>query len=89
MNSKTIWVIFVVLCIVHQDVWFWHDRTLVFGFIPVGLAYHAGISLAAVTLWTMAIRWAWPSEVEAWADELDGDTPGSIETAAQGSGASQ
>jgi len=73
MKSKAIWIVFALLCVVHQDCWNWHDRTLVFGFIPVGLAYHAGISMAAVTLWACAVKWAWPSDVEAWADELDGD----------------
>lgn len=75
MKSKAIWIIFLFLCLVHQDFWNWDNRSLVFGFIPVGLAYHAGISCAAVCLWTAAIKFAWPSDVEAWADELDGDGP--------------
>ncbi len=42
---------FILACIViavyflHQDVWFWQAaRPLVFGFLPVGLAYHAAYS---------------------------------------------
>ena len=73
MNSKAIWIIFAVLFVLHQDFWNWDNRGMVFGFIPVGLAYHAGFSLCAVSLWALAIKWAWPSDVEAWADELDGD----------------
>ena len=73
MNSKVIWIIFAALFVLHQDVWNWDSQTLVFGFIPMSLAYHAGFSLAAVTLWALAIKYAWPSDVEAWADELDGD----------------
>jgi hypothetical protein len=30
----------IVLGLAHQDLWFWRDSTLVFGFLPVGLAYH-------------------------------------------------
>jgi hypothetical protein len=31
----------------HQDVWFWRvARPLVFGFLPIGLAYHAAYTLA-------------------------------------------
>ncbi len=33
----------VLLAVLHQDFWWWDDgHTLVFGFMPVGLAYHAG-----------------------------------------------
>lgn len=74
MKNKWIWIVFCLMFILHQDCWNWFDRRLVFGFIPVSLAYHAGFSLCAVTLWAFAVRFAWPSEVEAWADELDGDT---------------
>ena len=36
----------ILLVVLHQDFWFWDDATLVFGFLPVGLAYHAGFSVA-------------------------------------------
>ena len=71
MNSKAIWIIFVALFVLHQDVWFWDNQSLVFGFMPIGLAYHAAFSLAAALLWTAAVKFAWPSEIEAWADEAD------------------
>lgn len=63
----------LVLLILHQDWWLWDDRTLVFGFMPSGLAYHVGYSIAAASLWALAVRIAWPSELEAWADELHRD----------------
>lgn len=71
MNNKAIWIIFVLLFFLHQDVWFWDDKRLVFGFLPVGLAYHAAFSLVAALLWASAVKWAWPSEIEAWADETN------------------
>ncbi|MFK7790239.1 MAG: hypothetical protein AB8C95_12200 [Phycisphaeraceae bacterium] len=74
MGKKIVLIIFCLMFILHQDYWNWNNRELVFGFIPVTLAYHAGFSLCAVTLWAFAVKFAWPSEVEAWADELDGDT---------------
>ncbi len=58
----TIWLLVLVLLIIHQDNWFWNDPRLVFGFIPVGLFYHACISIAAATTWYLAIRFAWPVE---------------------------
>ncbi|MFZ9936638.1 MAG: DUF3311 domain-containing protein [Luteolibacter sp.] len=60
---------FVVLFILHHDFWNWGDRTLVFGFIPVGLAYHVGYSIAAAGLWYLVCRFAWPHSIEKWADE--------------------
>ncbi len=69
MKSKWVWIIFVLLFILHQDFWLWDDRTLVFGVMPIGLAYHAGFSIAAALLWVSAVKWAWPSDIEAWADE--------------------
>lgn len=71
MNNKIIWIIFIALFILHQDFWLWDDRTLVFGFLPSGLAYHAGFSIAAALLWASAVKWAWPVELEQWADEGD------------------
>lgn len=69
MKSKWVWVIFVLLFFLHQDVWFWNDQSLVFDFMPIGLAYHAAFSISAALLWVSAVKWAWPSDIEAWADE--------------------
>ena len=55
----------VVLAIFHQDFWWW-DRLepLVFGFIPISLAYQAGVSVAAAVLWAMAVKYCWPKEAD-------------------------
>lgn len=50
----------VVLLILHQDNWFWTDGTLVFGFMPIGLLWHALISVAACLTWALATKIAWP-----------------------------
>lgn len=67
-SRHVIWLAFWLLFLLHQDVWFWSDRTLVLGVVPIGLAYHVGYSFAAATLWYAATRWAWPSEIEDWAE---------------------
>ena len=54
----------VVLIVLHHDVWFWDDARLVFGFLPIGLAYHAGLSVAASIVWFLAVRFAWPEGLE-------------------------
>ena len=54
-----------VLYLLHQDVWFWRSaRPLVFGFLPVALAYHAAYCLAAAALMWGLIRHAWPAHLE-------------------------
>jgi hypothetical protein len=68
-GSAWVWGAFVVLVVLHHDGWWWDDRRLVFGFLPIGLAYHAAYSLAAGILWALASRYAWPSHLEEWADE--------------------
>ena len=72
-RSRSWWIIpaaIVLLAVLHQDFWFWDDRTLVFGFLPMGLAYHALYSIAAAALWFAAIRLAWPVHIEQWADDV-------------------
>ncbi len=54
----------LVLLVLHQDNWFWADDTLVFGFMPIGLFYHACISLAAGATWFWAIKRCWPAGLE-------------------------
>ncbi len=52
----------LVLIILHQDNWFWTDDRLVFGFLPIGLFYHACISVAAGAMWWWATIYCWPSD---------------------------
>ncbi len=54
----------VVVLLLHHDIWFWKDNTLVLGFIPIGLAYHIFYScLASLTMWIL-VRLAWPKPLE-------------------------
>ena len=50
----------LLLLILHQDNWFWDDDTLVFGFLPIGLFWHACLSIAASLVWWLATHIAWP-----------------------------
>jgi len=70
-HPKVIWSAAAVLFLIHQDCWWWDSRTLVLGFLPVGLAFHAAFSLAAGALWALACRWAWPDHIEEWAEQSD------------------
>ena len=57
-----VWVLILLLVVLHQDIWNWTDGRLVLGFMPVGLAYHVGLSIAATVVWLLAVRFAWPEE---------------------------
>lgn len=59
-----VWGTIVLLVIVHQDFWFWDDPWLVFGFMPIGLLWHVGISVAAGLTWFMATKYCWPTLVD-------------------------
>lgn len=59
-----VYALAVALAILHQDFWYWDDTTLVFGFLPIGLAYHSLFSILAATVWALAVKFAWPSTIE-------------------------
>ncbi len=68
-----VWGLIVALLVLHQDNWFWDSTTLVWGFMPVALLYHAGISLAAGVTWYLATRYCWPEGLEAGPAEHHGE----------------
>jgi hypothetical protein len=50
----------------HQDIWNWKkSEPLTFGFLPVGLAYHAGYSIVVAVLMAILVKFAWPSHLES------------------------
>jgi hypothetical protein len=65
-GSRLGWFVIVLLLYgLHQDLWFWtRARPLVFGFLPIGLAYHAAYCLAVSVLMWALTRHAWPSHLE-------------------------
>ena len=67
-SSVVFLLIFVVLAVLHQDAWNWSSSNLVFGFMPVGLAYHALYSITAALFWGTVIKFAWPEDLEKWAE---------------------
>jgi len=57
------------LYVLHQDVWFWNSKYLVFGVLPVGLFYHGCFSVAAALLMWSLVKFAWPGHLE---EEVEG-----------------
>ena len=55
----------VIFYLLHQDFWNWTEtRPLAFGFLPIGLWYHAGYTVATALLMCVYIRLAWPEHLE-------------------------
>ncbi len=70
--GKFAWGLVVLAAILHTDLWAWDDDSLVFGFMPMALAYHAGVSLLAAGAWLAVVKFDWPEGIEQWASEGDG-----------------
>ena len=79
MKLKTILltVLVAAVYVLHQDFWNWKKADpLVFGFLPIGLAYKAGYSILAAALMAVLVWTAWPKhleEVEPEARDRKGD----------------
>lgn len=69
--GKLAWGLVLVLAILHYDFWFWGDRSVMLGFMPVGLLYQVMISLGSAAAWALVVRHGWPQHIEAWADAGD------------------
>lgn len=54
----------LVMLILHQDLWLWTDKSLVLGFLPAGLAYHAAYTVAAAVVMAILVWLIWPTEME-------------------------
>jgi hypothetical protein len=66
MKRTALYLALVLLFLLHQDFWFWSDATLLFGFLPVGLAYHALYCVVTSLLWYLIVTYNWPEEAEAF-----------------------
>ncbi len=69
-----VWTLVAALIVLHQDFWWWDSiEPLVFGFLPIGMAYHAGISIVSAVVWALAVKYCWPKDVDVaelqWAAE--------------------
>jgi len=63
-NRPWVWIGFVALLVLHQDLWLWAEADLWLGPLPAGLAYHAGYSLVVALFWLAVVRFAWPSSLD-------------------------
>ena len=63
--SHRLWplMLLVLLAAAFKSPWLWGEDSLLLG-IPVNLAYHLGLCLAATLLLAVVARWGWPDDVD-------------------------
>lgn len=65
MKKHLLLILVLVVYALHQDFWNWAKvGPLLFGFIPIGLAYHAAYSGVAALVMALLVRFAWPEQLE-------------------------
>jgi hypothetical protein len=65
----------LAIYVLHQDFWNWKNADpLIFGFLPIGLAYHAGYSILAAILMAVLVSLVWPKHLEDVQPEASGRT---------------
>lgn len=64
-STKLLLTLFVLIVYaLHQDFWNLKNTNLVLGFLPAGLAYHAGYSVLAAITMAILVKFAWPKHLE-------------------------
>ena len=54
-----------IVYVLHQDSWNWKRADpLIFGFLPIGLAYQAAYSVVAAVMMAVLVRTVWPKHLE-------------------------
>jgi hypothetical protein len=60
-----LFLLIIAVYAAHQDLWNWRKSDpMIFGFLPIGLAYQAGYSIACAVLMAILVKTAWPTHLE-------------------------
>ena len=70
-----IWILVAALIVAHHDFWNWESDQIIFGFMPIGLVYHVGISIAAALVWAFACTFVWPKGVDNFDQQMSESNP--------------
>lgn len=66
MKKFLLFLLVSLVYLAHHDLWNWKETDpLVFGFLPAGLAYHAGYSVVCALMMAVLVKAAWPKHLEA------------------------
>jgi hypothetical protein len=76
MKTFLLSLLVLLVYVLHQDFWNWRQaHPLIFGFLPIGLAYQAAYSVLASILMAILVRFAWPGHLET-EDDASARKPG-------------
>jgi hypothetical protein len=65
MKKFLLFLLVTLVYLAHQDLWDWNTPDpLVFGFLPIGLAYHAGFAVLCALMMAVLVKFAWPKQLE-------------------------
>ena len=65
MKRLLLFLLVAVVYVLHQDFWNWRTaHPIIFGFLPIGLAYHAAYSILAAIMMAILVKAAWPKHLE-------------------------
>ena len=70
MKSFLLVLMVIAVYVLHQDFWNWSSARLV-GFLPIGLAYHAGYSVLCALMMFVLVKCAWPEHLEVEESKLE------------------
>jgi hypothetical protein len=72
MKNAALITLVLIYWALHQDTWNWRSaEPFTFGFLPVGLAYHAAYTLGIVLLMALLVKFAWPTALEKEVDSAE------------------
>jgi len=65
MKKFLLFLMVLLIYLAHQDLWNWRKADpMVFGFLPIGLAYHAAYSIVAAVMMAILVKFAWPKNLD-------------------------
>jgi len=65
MRAALLAALVAAIYLLHQDLWFWHTaEPILFGVLPIGLAYHVLYSIVVAGVMWLLVRYAWPAHLE-------------------------
>ncbi len=65
MKKVLLTLMVIGVYVLHQDYWNWNVyEPLVFGFLPIGLAYHGGYAILCSVMLGVLVATAWPKHLE-------------------------
>ena len=72
VSRALLYLMAFILFLLHNDLWLWHDASLVVG-LPVGFVYHILFCFAAAVMLTLLVTYAWPEHLAVDTDNDEDD----------------